>query len=100
MVKIFGAPGPDTRDTGALDFFGTPTGPSSSHLFGVDPPARVNLLGTDASGRDLLSRLVFGADGLTLVVSSTDATVRVYGRPEGGYPRVNAGPPPAAPPGK
>jgi WD40 repeat protein len=45
-------------------------------------------------------RLVFGADGLTLVVSSTDGTVRVYGRPEGGSPRVNAGPPPAAPPGK
>lgn len=28
------------------------------------------------------SRLVFGADGLSLVVSSADATVRVYGRPQ------------------
>ncbi|HVP15161.1 MAG TPA: ABC transporter permease [Terriglobales bacterium] len=31
------------------------------HLFGVDPPARVNLLGTDAAGRDELSRLLSGA---------------------------------------
>jgi len=36
------------------------------------------------------SRLVFGSDGLTLVVSSTDATVRVFGRPEGSS-RINAG---------
>jgi WD40 repeat protein len=43
------------------------------------------------------SRLVFGADGLTLVVSSTDATVRVFGRPEGAG-KVNAGRPPAAAP--
>jgi len=28
------------------------------------------------------SRLVFGSDGLSLVVSSTDGVVRVYGRPE------------------
>jgi len=31
------------------------------HLFGLDPPARVNLLGTDPSGRDVLSRLLLGA---------------------------------------
>ncbi len=30
VVKLFGAPGPDERDTGALDpLFATPTGPSS-----------------------------------------------------------------------
>ena len=47
------------------------------------------------------SRLVFGSDGLTLVVSSTDAMVRIYGRPEGGASRVNAAPPPTpATPGK
>jgi WD40 repeat protein len=44
------------------------------------------------------SRLVFGSDGLTLVVSSTDAMVRVYGRPEGGYSRINVSPPPEAAP--
>lgn len=36
------------------------------------------------------ARLVFGSDGLTLVVSSGDATVRVYGRPES---PINAGRP-------
>lgn len=30
------------------------------HLFGVDPPARVFLMGSDAYGRDLFSRLLFG----------------------------------------
>jgi len=31
------------------------------HLFGVDAPHRVYLLGTDPSGRDVLSRLLFGS---------------------------------------
>jgi peptide/nickel transport system permease protein len=35
--------------------------PTERHLFGVDAPARVNLLGTDPAGRDELSRLLFGA---------------------------------------
>jgi peptide/nickel transport system permease protein len=35
--------------------------PSERHLFGVDPPGRVDLLGTDPAGRDELSRLLFGA---------------------------------------
>lgn len=30
------------------------------HFFGVDPPARVFLIGSDGYGRDLLSRLLFG----------------------------------------
>jgi peptide/nickel transport system permease protein len=30
------------------------------HLFGVDPPARIFLLGTDGYGRDEFSRLLFG----------------------------------------
>jgi peptide/nickel transport system permease protein len=33
---------------------------SDLHLFGVDTPARIMLLGTDAFGRDQLSRLLFG----------------------------------------
>lgn len=37
------------------------------------------------------ARLVFGSDGLSLVVSSADATVRVYGRPEVAWPRFTAG---------
>ena len=35
--------------------------PGDLHLFGVAPPARVYLLGTDPSGRDVLSRLLYGA---------------------------------------
>jgi peptide/nickel transport system permease protein len=33
---------------------------SNIHLFGVDEPARILLLGTDAFGRDELSRLLYG----------------------------------------
>jgi peptide/nickel transport system permease protein len=34
---------------------------SDLHLFGVDPPARVYLLGSDSTGRDVFSRLLYGA---------------------------------------
>ena len=34
--------------------------PMRRHLFGVDPPAYVHLLGTDGPGRDLLSRVLYG----------------------------------------
>ncbi len=34
--------------------------PTDRHLFGVDGPGRINLLGTDHSGRDVFSRLLFG----------------------------------------
>ncbi len=50
IVSLAGEPGPDVRDTGALDpLFATPTGPSSSHYFGVDQ-----------LGRDVFSRTVYG----------------------------------------
>src|SRR5262245_17340427 len=32
----------------------------AGHLFGVDAPARISLLGTDGFGRDVLSRLLHG----------------------------------------
>uniref|UniRef100_A0A832I1P7 ABC transporter permease n=1 Tax=Eiseniibacteriota bacterium TaxID=2212470 RepID=A0A832I1P7_UNCEI len=35
--------------------------PADVHLFGVDAPHRVFLLGADSQGRDVLSRLLFGA---------------------------------------
>lgn len=34
--------------------------PTRLHLFGVDEPARIYLLGADARGRDLLSRIIYG----------------------------------------
>ena len=33
---------------------------SRQHLLGVDPPARLLLMGTDSYGRDLFSRLLYG----------------------------------------
>jgi peptide/nickel transport system permease protein len=35
--------------------------PTDIHLVGVDPPARLYLLGSDQFGRDLFSRLLFGS---------------------------------------
>lgn len=35
--------------------------PSQTHLFGVDEPGRLFLLGSDALGRDVFSRLLYGA---------------------------------------
>jgi len=34
--------------------------PSRLHLFGVEPPAQIYLLGSDAYGRDLYSRMLYG----------------------------------------
>jgi peptide/nickel transport system permease protein len=50
VVKLFGAPPPDQQSTQALDDFGSPTGPSGAHLFGVDQ-----------LGRDVFSRVIYGA---------------------------------------
>jgi peptide/nickel transport system permease protein len=50
VVKVAGAPPPDQQSTAALDQFGSPTGPSGAHLFGVDQ-----------LGRDVFSRVVYGA---------------------------------------
>lgn len=50
IVSLLGAPPPNKLDRSALDSFGTPTGPSSEHWFGVDP-----------LGRDVLARTIYGA---------------------------------------
>jgi peptide/nickel transport system permease protein len=59
---------PDTSRTYDIRFFvrGAPYRllglvPGDLHLFGVDPPARVFLLGTDQFGRDSFSRLLYGS---------------------------------------
>jgi peptide/nickel transport system permease protein len=43
------------------------------HLFGVDPPARIFLMGTDAFGRDLFSRVLVG--GRVSLFSGIAATI-------------------------
>jgi peptide/nickel transport system permease protein len=50
ITSIAGTPGPRTQSFEALDLFGTPTGPSGEHPFGVDK-----------LGRDVFSRTVYGA---------------------------------------
>ena len=51
VIDIAGAPGPNEDDPNALDpTFATATGPSSAHIFGVDD-----------LGRDVFSRVVYGA---------------------------------------
>jgi peptide/nickel transport system permease protein len=69
VVKIFGAPDPDARDTGALDpFFSTPTGPSAEHLFGIDQ-----------IGRDVFSRTIYGARVSLIVAFGATAIATVAG---------------------
>jgi peptide/nickel transport system permease protein len=50
ITKLIGAPAPNVQDTKALDDFGLPSGPNSTHLFGVD-----------TIGRDVFSRVIYGA---------------------------------------
>ena len=61
VVSLFGAPGPNELDSGALDEFGSAAAPSWAHLFG-----------TDDVGRDVFSRVVYGARAsLAVAVLST-----------------------------
>ncbi|MGI9099594.1 MAG: ABC transporter permease [Solirubrobacteraceae bacterium] len=66
VVKLLGAPPPTERSTAALDPpFGSPTGPSSAHVFGVD-----------TLGRDVFSRVVYGARvSLVVAVVATGSAV-------------------------
>ena len=58
--------GPNVTDSGALDIFGTATGPSSAHLFGVDQ-----------LGRDVFSRTVYGAR-VSLIVAVTATALATF----------------------
>ncbi len=52
IIKLVGAPGPNVQNSGALDQFGTPTGPSFAHH---------HLFGVDSLGRDVFARVLYGA---------------------------------------
>ena len=66
IVKIFGARGPNTQSTKYLDSFGTPTGPSSHNIFGVDP-----------LGRSVFSRVLYGAR-VSLEVAIIATSIAVF----------------------
>jgi peptide/nickel transport system permease protein len=50
IVKVLGLPDPNTQNDNLLGDFGEPTGPSGAHPLGVDE-----------RGRDILSRVIYGA---------------------------------------
>jgi peptide/nickel transport system permease protein len=50
IVKLVGVTGPTVQNPDTLDSFGTPTGPSADHPFGVD-----------TLGRDIFARVLYGA---------------------------------------
>jgi peptide/nickel transport system permease protein len=61
VTKLVGAPPPNVQNTKALDEFGSAAAPSSHHI-----------LGTDDVGRDVFSRVVYGARvSLTVAILST-----------------------------
>jgi peptide/nickel transport system permease protein len=67
IIDLVGARPPNDQSTKYLDSFGTPTGPSSENLFGVD-----------TLGRDIFSRVLYGARiSLTVAVVATLLSVSI-----------------------
>jgi ABC-type dipeptide/oligopeptide/nickel transport system permease subunit len=67
IVKLVGVPGPNVQNSSALDQFGTPTGPSSAHPFGVD-----------TLGRDIFARVLYGARvSLEVAIIATALSVTI-----------------------
>jgi peptide/nickel transport system permease protein len=65
IVKIAGVPGPYVQNPNALDAFGSPTGPSAAHPFGVDQ-----------LGRDVFARVIYGTR-VSLEVGVLGTTIAV-----------------------
>jgi ABC-type dipeptide/oligopeptide/nickel transport system permease subunit len=69
IVDLVGAPSPNAEDQTALDpTFATATGPSSAHIFGVDD-----------IGRDVFSRVVYGARVSLIVAFSATLIATIVG---------------------
>jgi peptide/nickel transport system permease protein len=69
LVKLFGQRPPNAQGTKFLDSFGTPSGPSSDNLMGVDP-----------LGRSVFSRVLYGARvslEVALVATAVSVTIGV-----------------------
>jgi peptide/nickel transport system permease protein len=68
IVEVTGAPKPNVQNPALLDDFGSPSGPTSS-----------NFLGVDQRGRDVFSRVVYGARISLLVAFLSTAIIVVIG---------------------
>jgi peptide/nickel transport system permease protein len=67
IVKLVGVTGPTDQNPQALDSFGTPTGPSGDHPFGVDQ-----------LGRDVFARVLYGARvSLEVAIVATALSVAI-----------------------
>jgi ABC-type dipeptide/oligopeptide/nickel transport system permease subunit len=69
IVKLFGQRPPNAQSTKYLDSFGTPSGPTGSNWFGVDP-----------LGRSVFSRVLYGARvslEVALVATAVSVTIGV-----------------------
>src|ERR671931_1454680 len=67
IIKIVGTTGPNDQNPHALDSFGTPTGPSGPHIFGVDQ-----------LGRDVFARILYGARvSLKVAIIATALSVAI-----------------------
>jgi ABC-type dipeptide/oligopeptide/nickel transport system permease subunit len=67
IVKLIGTTGPTVQNPKALDSFGTPTGPSGNHIFGVDQ-----------LGRDVFARVLYGARvSLEVAIIATAISVTI-----------------------
>jgi peptide/nickel transport system permease protein len=67
LVKLVGVTGPTDQNPKALDSFGTPTGPSGDHPFGVDQ-----------LGRDVFARVLYGARvSLEVAIVATALSVAI-----------------------
>jgi peptide/nickel transport system permease protein len=79
IVKVFHLPNPNTQNDDLLDDFGSPTGPSGAHLFGVDE-----------RGRDVFTRVLYGTRvsleaslismALTVIIGVTAGLITGYFR--------------------
>jgi ABC-type dipeptide/oligopeptide/nickel transport system permease subunit len=67
IIKLVGTTGPTDQNPKALDSFGTPTGPSGEHIFGVDQ-----------LGRDVFARVLYGARvSLEVAIVATALSVAI-----------------------
>jgi peptide/nickel transport system permease protein len=77
LIKLVGTTGPTDQNPQALDSFGTPTGPSADHPFGVDQ-----------LGRDVFARVLYGARvslEVAIIATALSVTIGVIVGMSAGY---------------